>query len=227
MRRRADGPHRYSLFSAQPKLMPSHSMRATLAMLPLASGSEVPRPITASSVSARGRSKARAVSAASIRSAPRRAALARCRGRARTRSASRAGHIGVEDRRHVVFDVASGEQHAGHGEHVVHAPSAQSVQTLAEGRSRELQEAAFQRVLGQAAGETADQTMELAHRVEVARAVAADHDPIVIDAPWPVPVRPWIAIRVARRQRRTGAAACDAADGTSAAARRAAACCDD
>ena len=27
-----------------------------------------------------------------------------------------------------------------------------------------------------------DQTMELAHRVEVARAVAADHDPNVIDA---------------------------------------------
>ena len=39
--------------SAQPNPMPSHSMRASLAMLELASGSLVPRPTTSSSVSSR------------------------------------------------------------------------------------------------------------------------------------------------------------------------------
>ena len=96
------------------------------------------------------------------------------------------GGIGIEHRRHVVLDVAGGEQHAGHREHVVHGAGAQSVQAFAQRRSRELEEAALQRVLGQTACESADQTLEFLDRVHIARAVTAHHDSNRHRCPLPV-----------------------------------------
>ena len=96
------------------------------------------------------------------------------------------GGIGVEHRRHVVLDVAGREQHPRHGEHVVHCARAQPVQSFAEDRSRELQKAALQRVLGQAAREFADQTLEFLDRVHIARAVATHHDSNRHRCPLPV-----------------------------------------
>jgi hypothetical protein len=87
------------------------------------------------------------------------------------------GGVGVEHRGYVVLDVAGGEQHARHGEHVVHASPAEPVQAFADGRPRELQKAALKRIFGQPRGETADQVTELLDRRAVARAVAAYHHP--------------------------------------------------
>src|SRR5919106_2218600 len=86
------------------------------------------------------------------------------------------GGVGIEHRGNVVLDVAGREQHAGHREHVVDAARAQPVEALADDRSRELQEAALERLLWQALAELADQAMELLDRSDAARAMAAYHD---------------------------------------------------
>src|SRR3546814_10765531 len=54
--------------------------------------------------------------------------------------------VGVQHRRNVVLGVAGGEQHARHGEAARHAPGAQLVETLADDRRGEFQEAALHRV---------------------------------------------------------------------------------
>ena len=59
---------------------------------------------------------------------------------------------------------------------MVDAASAQAIQAFAQDRSRELQEAAFERTLGQPAREMAHQPLEFLDRIDVARAVAAHHD---------------------------------------------------
>ena len=81
----------------------------------------------------------------------------------------------VEHRWHVVLDVAGGEQHARHGEHAIDAARPQAVEPLAQHRPRKLQKAALDGIVRQALGQAVDQAMKLLDRVEVARAVAADH----------------------------------------------------
>ena len=84
--------------------------------------------------------------------------------------------IGVEHRRDVVLGVAGGEQHARHGEHVGHAAFAQLVETVADDRSRELEEAELDIPSRQALSDTTRQRFELGHGVGIAAAVAAQHD---------------------------------------------------
>ncbi len=87
------------------------------------------------------------------------------------------GGVGVQHRGHVVLDVAGGEQHARHREHVAHALRPQAVEAVVQDRPRELEEAALDRVVRQARDQARDQALELGHRVDIARAVAAHHDP--------------------------------------------------
>ena len=67
------------------------------------------------------------------------------------------GGILVEHRWHVVLDVAGGEQHARHGQHVIDAARPQPVEPLAQHRPRELQKAALDGIVRQALGQAVDQ----------------------------------------------------------------------
>src|SRR3546814_9409691 len=82
--------------------------------------------------------------------------------------------VGVQHRRNVVLGVAGGEQHARHGEAARHAPGAQLVETLADDRRGEFQEAALHRVLRQAGADAAGDGLELADRSLVATAVRSE-----------------------------------------------------
>ena len=110
--------------SAQPKPIPSHSMRATLAMLALASGSLVPRPTTTSSVSVRDRPPAPARRRYARRRLEQFGSMPRSRP-SRTSIPGCCGREAVDLPGHVVLDVARGEQHAGHRQDSAERPAAQ------------------------------------------------------------------------------------------------------
>ena len=123
--------------SAQPKPSPSHSMRATLAILALASGSLVPRPTTTSSESAtfrRRRDGGDAVGSGfeQVRVDAEIAAEPHLGPRMR-------GHKAVHLPRQVVLDVARGEQHARYRQYFGRAARPQSGERLADRRAGEFE----------------------------------------------------------------------------------------
>ena len=71
--------------------------------------------------------------------------------------------------------MASGEQHARHGDDLVHALVAQLVQANVDDGVRELKEAAFDLVLGQLVSQLAHHGVELLYRTLTARAMPAHH----------------------------------------------------
>ena len=169
-------------------------MRATLATLPLASLSEVPRPTTSRQVSSRPTSLSPRSRAASIRS---RAAASSLASMPRSRPISIRdavlGGIGVEHRGHVVLHVAGGEQHAGHRQHAVDALGTQPIEALADDRPRELEIAHRDRPFRQPLGDPVDDPRELDAGGVVAAAVPADHHADAAHACPSPSVRPTVA----------------------------------
>ena len=158
--------------SAQPKPSPSHSMRATLAILALASGSLVPRPTTTSSDSAR--------SAAGATAAMRSAAASSSFGSIAEIAAEphlgprMRGHKAVHLPRQIVLDVARGEQHARHGQDFLAAPRGpQPGQRLADRRAGEFEIAGREIAAGEPGAQRSGGLLEFRDRLGVAAAVAA------------------------------------------------------
>ena len=88
-----------------------------------------------------------------------------------------ARRIGIKDRRHVVLDVAGGEQHARNSQNIGHAPGDERVKSVADDRRREFQETAFDFILWQAFHDAARDRLEFPHCIGIAATVAAHHDP--------------------------------------------------
>ena len=86
------------------------------------------------------------------------------------------GGVAVEHRGNVVLGVGRGEQHAGQGQDAGRAGQAQLIEARADDRRGEFEEAVGRRVVGQPPGEPGGEVLELADRIDIAAAVAADHD---------------------------------------------------
>ena len=155
--------------------MPSHNIRATLLTLELASGSFVPRPTTISSVSVAGRLLVE------------HALDARAGGLQQLRVDGEVApepHVYagmsmrelVDFRGHVVLHMPGGEQHAGDRQNAPVAAFRQRLQSLANHRAGEFEEADFQVVVRQTRPQSVRKGQELAHGIGIAAAVAAHHD---------------------------------------------------
>ena len=93
-------------------------------------------------------------------------------------------HLG----RNVVLDVAGGEQHARKTDDPLGAARFQRVQPLADHRTGEFEEPAFDVVIGKAVAKTSAERVELVDGVDIAAAVAAEHDGVLLyHGAWSLP----------------------------------------
>ena len=84
--------------------------------------------------------------------------------------------IAVELPRHVVLDVAGGEQHAGHRQHARRARGGERVEAFADGRPGELEEGRSDARIGKPCAQAVDHRLEFDDCLVVAAAMAAHQD---------------------------------------------------
>ena len=87
------------------------------------------------------------------------------------------GRIGIENGGDVVFGVAGGEQHGGHGQHPLHPLGAQVLKPLAQDRPGKFQVAVGHRHLGHQLAQGFSQLGKFGHGQAIAAAMAANQHP--------------------------------------------------